>query len=89
LKINQPTKHTQKIKKALKQLTQVILVTKWKPFEELFKSTTTPGQPNPKNQSNNKKIYELQNVNTHKNFAVVTLLNYNKWPICLLLSQNL
>jgi hypothetical protein len=35
--------------KAIKHNTN-ILVTKWKPFEELFKSKTTPGQPNPGNQ---------------------------------------
>jgi hypothetical protein len=38
LKNNQPIKHSPKIRKAVKQLAQLVSMTKWKPFEEFFKN---------------------------------------------------
>ena len=47
-KNNKPNKQSPNIKKEKKSINTSNLVTKWKPFEELSKSKTTPGQPTQK-----------------------------------------
>ena len=81
IKISRPHTISPKLCKSINILHTTILVTKWRPFKELFKSKITSGRPNTLNFST---IEELNyTVYTYKTFVIKLGVYTNKRPICL------